>query len=281
MTIAVTGATGDLGRLIIARLKGKAEGEAIVALARNPSRADDLGIEVRQADYDDRSSLDAALKGVDTLLFISASEIGKRVPQHRNIIEAAQAQGVGRIVYTSLLHADQSPLSLADEHRLTEAMLAASGIKATILRNGWYTENYASSVQAAVAQGALIGSAGEGRISSATRADYADAAVAVLTSDGHDGRTYELSGDEAYTLSDLAAEVSHQTSREIPYRDLPRDDYAQILKSSGLDASFADVLAQFDIDASKDALYDEGDTLSRLIGRPTTPLRNAVVAMLK
>lgn len=281
MTIAVTGATGELGRLIIARLKRKAEGEAIVALARNPSRADDLGIEVRQADYDDRSSLDAALKGVDTLLFISASEIGKRVPQHRNIIEVAQAQGVGRIVYTSLLHADQSPLSLADEHRQTEAMLAASGIKATILRNGWYTENYASSVQAAVAQGALFGSAGEGRISSATRADYADAVVAVLTSDGHDGRTYELSGDEAYTLSDLAAEVSRQTGREIPYRDLPRDDYAQILKSSGLDASFADVLAQFDIDASKDALYDEGDTLSRLIGRPTTPLRNAVAAMLK
>ena len=263
MTMAVTGATRELGRLIIARLKGKAEGEAIVALARNPSRADDLGIEVRQADYDDRSSLDAALKGVDTLLFFSASEIGKRVSQHRNIIEAAQAQGVGRIVYTSLLHADQSPLSLADEHRQTEAMLAASGIKATILRNGWYTENYASSVQAAVAQGALTGSTGEGRISSATRADYADAAVAVLTSDGHDGRTYELSGDEAYTLADLAAGVSRQTGPEIPYRDLPRDDYAQILKSSGLDASFADVLAQFDIDASKDALYDEGGDMGK------------------
>lgn len=280
MTIAVTGATGQLGRLVIKRLKEKAGDEAIIALARTPARAQDLGVDLRAGDYEDRESLDTALEGVDTLMFISASEIGKRVSQHRNVIEAAKSRGVKRVVYTSLLHADRSPISLADEHRQTEKMLAESGLEVTLLRNGWYTENYAGAVQAAVAHGVLVGSAGEGRISSATRDDYAQAAVVTLTTGGHADKTYELSGDEAYTLTDLAAEVSRQTGREIPYKDLPRDEYAHILTGAGLDAGFAAVVADFDVAASEDALYDEGRTLSQLLGRPTVSLAQAVDAML-
>ena len=188
MTIAVTGATGQLGRIVIEKLKGQTE-DQIIALVRSPEKAADLGVEARRADYEDAASLEAALKGVDTLLLISSSEVGKRATQHHNVIEAAKNNGVKRIVYTSLLRADTSPLSLAAEHAETEKELKASGIPHTILRNGWYTENYTGSLEGAVAAGTLIGSAGEGRISSAARADYADAAVAALTTKGHDGKT--------------------------------------------------------------------------------------------
>lgn len=280
MTIAVTGATGQLGRLVIAGLKAKIDAGDIVALARSPEKAADLGVTARKADYDAPETLVPALAGIDTLLLISGSEIGQRTAQHRAVIDAATAAGVGRIVYTSLLRADTSPMSLAAEHRETEEMIKASGLYYTILRNGWYTENYTGSVPGAVQAGALVGSAGDGRISSASRADYADAAVAVLTAGDHAGKTYELAGDASYTLGDLAAEVSAQTGKTIPFQNLPQDEYAKILVSVGLPEDFAGALASFDVDASNGALFHDGKDLSRLIGRPTTPMPASVADVL-
>jgi NAD(P)H dehydrogenase (quinone) len=281
MTIAITGATGQLGHLVVNKLKGAVPAADIVALARSPEKAADLGVTVREADYGKPETLDRALDGVDTLLLISSNEVGQRAAQHRNVIEAAKKAGVKRIVYTSLLHADTSPLSLADEHRDTEAALEASGIPYTILRNGWYTENYTGSIPGALAGGAFIGSAGEGKISSAARADFADAAVAVLTGEGHEGETYELAGDDAYSLGDLAAEISRQTGREIPYKNLPEVDYAAALTGFGLPEDLAQALAGWDVGASTGALFDDSRMLSALIARPTTPLSVVVAETLK
>ena len=247
---------------------------------RTPAKAADLGIPAREADYARPETLAAALAGVDTLLLISSSEVGQRAVQHRNVIQAAKQAGVKRIIYTSLLHADTSPLSLAVEHRDTESALKEAGIPFTILRNGWYTENYTGSIAGALAGGAFVGSAGEGRISSAARADYAEAAAVVLTSTGHDGKTYELAGDAPYTLSDLAAEISRQSGKTIPYRNLPEADYAAALTGFGLPAGLAEAIAGWDVGASQGALFDDGRQLSRLIGRPTTPLSTVVAAAL-
>jgi NAD(P)H dehydrogenase (quinone) len=279
--IAVTGATGQLGRLVIAALKNQASPGEVIALARNPATTQGLGVSARAADYSQPATLDVALHGIDTLLLVSSSEIGQRTAQHRNVIEAARRAGVGRLVYTSLLHADSSPISLAAEHVETEAALKASGIAYTILRNGWYTENYTGSVAGALAGGAFIGSAGDGRISAATRADFADAAAAVLTGSGHEGRTYELAGDTSFSLAELAAEISRQTARALPYVNLPEAEYAATLAGFGLPEFLAKGLAAWDVDASRGALFDEGRELSRLIGRPTTSLAEAVAAALK
>lgn len=278
--IAVTGATGHLGRLVIEDLTQRVDPSRVVALARNAARAHHLDVAVREADYDRPDTLDSALAGVGTLLLISSSEVGKRATQHRHVIGAAQRAGVGWIVYTSLLRADSSPLDLAVEHAATEAALRESGVPHTILRNGWYTENYTGSIPGALAAGAFIGSAGSGRVSMAARADYAAAAATVLTSDGHRGRTYELAGDESWTLEGLAAELSRQAGRAIPYRDLPEGEYAAALVTAGLPPELARAIAGWDVAASKGALFDEGRELSRLIGRPTTPLSASVTAAL-
>jgi NAD(P)H dehydrogenase (quinone) len=276
MKIAITAATGQLGRLVVAKLKTKRSVADIVALARSPGKAADLGVAVREADYSQPQTLSGALDGIHTLLLISGSEIGQRVAQHRNVIEAAKQAGVQRIVYTSVLHADTSILSLAAEHRATEADVKSSGIPFTILRNGWYSENNTASIPGALAGGAFVGSAGEGRISGAARADFADAAVAVLTGAGHAGKTYELAGDDAYTLTELAAEVSRQTGKAIPYRNLPEADYAAELAGFGFPEGLAKAIASWDVAASKGALFTESRQLSGLIGRPTTPLSVAV-----
>jgi Predicted nucleoside-diphosphate-sugar epimerases len=271
MTIAVTGATGHLGRLVISALKPRA---SVVALARDPAKGADLDVPVRAFDYDKPDA--AALAGVDKLLLISGNELGKRAAQHGAVIAAAKAAGVKLIVYTSLLRADTTPLSLGPEHAVTETALKTSGIPFVILRNGWYTENYTGSIPAALKNGAFIGSARDGRIASAARADYAEAAVAVLTGEGHTGRTYELAGDTAFTLTELAAELSRQTGKTIPYRDLPPAEYAKILEGAGLPAVWAEAYASMDVAAAKGALFDDGHTLSKLIGRPTTPLGEVV-----
>lgn len=281
MTIAITGATGQLGRLVVEKLKTLTAPSNLVALVRSPAKAADLGITAREAEYANPQSLASALANVDTLLLISSSEIGQRAAQHRNVIEAAKRAAVKRIVYTSLLHADTSVLNLAGEHLETEQMLKGSGIVHTILRNGWYTENYTGSIPGALAGGAFIGSAGEGKISSAARADYAEAAAVVLAGSGHDGATYELAGDAAYTLTDLAAEISRQSGKAIPYKNLPEADYAAALIGFGLPEGFARAIASWDVGAANGALYDAGRQLSRLIGRPTTPLATTVADALK
>jgi NAD(P)H dehydrogenase (quinone) len=280
MTIAITAANGQLGQLVIKKLKALIPAREIYALARTPAKATTLDVTVREADYSKPSTLATALVGVDTVLLISSSEIGKRESQHKNVINAAREAGVQRIIYTSLLHADTSPLSLAGEHLATENALKNSGLRYTILRNGWYTENYTQSIPAALANGAFIGSAGEGRISLAARADYAEAAVAVLTSDGHDGATYELAGDVSYTLTDLAQEISRQAGKNIPYSDMPQAAYADILKQVSLPPEFAEAIASYDVAASQNALLDENRVLSRLIGRPTTTLAESVTVAL-
>lgn len=276
MKIAITGATGQLGRLVVEKLKEKTASENLVALVRNPEKAQDLGIETRVFDYSKPETLASSLKEVDTLLLISGSEIGQREIQHKNVINAAKDAGVKTVVYTSLLHAAESEMALAPEHAATEIALSESGLSYTILRNGWYTENYAGSIPGAIQAGAFIGSAEDGKIASATREDFAEAAAVVLTEEGHTNKVYELAGDSAYTLTDLAAEVSKQTGKEIPYNNLTEEEYTKVLVSVGLPEGFAQILADSDAKAAKGALYSDDKTLSKLIGRPTTPLADVV-----
>ena len=281
--IAITGATGQLGRLVLQNLLKTVPAAQIVAAVRSPEKAADLaalGVQVRQADYAQPATLEAAFQGVDKLLLISSSEVGQRAPQHAAVIAAAQKAGVKLLAYTSILRADSSPLGLAAEHKETEAMLRASGIPFVLLRNGWYTENYTASVPAALQYGAVMGSAKDGRIASAARADYAAAAAAVLTKDGQAGQVYELAGDTAYTLSELAAEIAKQSGKPVVYNDLPEAAYAAALVQVGLPEGFAALLADSDVGASKGGLFDDGHQLSQLIGRPTTPLTEVVKAAL-
>jgi NAD(P)H dehydrogenase (quinone) len=277
--IAITGASGQLGRLVIAELLKSVPAGDLVAAVRNPGKAEDLaalGVQVRRADYTQPDTLESAFTGVDKLLLISSSEVGQRVPQHANVIAAAKAAGVKLLAYTSILHADTTPLGLGDEHRKTEAMLAQSGLPFVLLRNGWYTENYAASIPAALQYGVLLGSAGAGRISSAARADYAAAAAAVLLSGNQAGKVYELAGDTSYTLNDFAAEIARQSGKLVAYRNMPETDFAAALKDAGLPEGLADLLADSDAGASHGGLFDDSKTLSALIGRSTTPVSEVV-----
>ena len=281
--IAITGATGQLGRLVIQNLLKSVPAGQIVAAVRSPEKAADLaalGLQVRQADYAQPATLEAAFQGVDKLLLISSSEVGQRAPQHAAVIAAAQKAGVKLLAYTSILRADSSPLGLAAEHKETETMLRDSGIPFVLLRNGWYTENYTGSVGAAVQYGAVMGSAKDGRIASAARADYAAAAAAVLTKEGQAGKVYELAGDTAYTLTDLAAEIARQSGKPVVYKDMPEAEYKAALMQVGLPEGFAALLADSDVGASKGGLFDDDHQLSQLIGRPTTPLADVVKAAL-
>lgn len=282
--IAVTGATGHLGRLVIQELLRSVPAAHIVAAVRSPAKAQDLaalGVQVRQADYAQPATLQAAFAGVDKLLLISSSEVGQRAPQHRAVITAAKAAGVKLIAYTSLLHADTSTLGLAAEHQDTEAALAASGVPFVLLRNGWYTENYETVVPTAVQYGAVMGSAKDGRIAAAARADYAAAAAAVLVRDGQAGKVYELAGDTAFTLTELAAEIAKQSGKPVAYVDMPQADYAAALVKVGLPEGFAALLADSDAAAANGGLFDDGRQLSQLIGRSTTPIANVIAAALK
>lgn len=277
--IVVTGATGQLGRLVVASLLKNIPAAQIVAAVRNIEKASDLaalGVQVRQADYGQPGDWEAALKGADRVLLISSSEIGRRVEQHCTVIDAAKRAGVKLLAYTSVLHADTSILGLAGEHKDTEAAIRASGLPYVFLRNGWYTENYTAGIPSALSLGALYGCAGEGRISSAARADYAEAAAVVLTADGQAGKTYELAGDNSYTLSELAAEISRRSGKAIGYVNLPEAAYRQALLNAGLPESLAGLLADSDTGAAGGALFDDGGQLSRLIGRPTTALAESV-----
>lgn len=281
--IAITGASGQLGRLVIEALLKKLPATEIVAAVRNPDRAADLaarGVHVRHADYDQPATLEVAFRGVDNLLLISSSEVGSRLPQHRAVINAASRAGVKLIAYTSLLHADMSPLGLAAEHKATEALLKDSGLPFVLLRNGWYSENYLASVPTALQYGALIGSAGDGRIASAARADYAAAAAAVLTAENQAGRVYELAGDESYSLAELAAEVARQAEQPVVYQNLPEAEFKAALVGAGLPDAFAGLLADSDAGAAQGALFDDSHQLSQLLGRPTTPIATQIKPVL-
>ncbi|WP_293774567.1 SDR family oxidoreductase [uncultured Pantoea sp.] len=281
--IAVTGATGQLGRKVIAALLKKVPAETIVAAVRTPARAADLaaqGLIVRQADYGQPETLEAAFAGVEKLLLISGSEVGQREAQHRAVIAAARAAGVRFIAYTSLLHADTSPLGLALEHRATEALLRDSGIPFALLRNGWYTENYAASIPPALAHHAFIGAAGTGRIASAARQDYADAAAEVMTRPDQAGKVYELAGDDSYTLAAFAAEIAAQSGEKVDYVNLSQAEFAAALKSAGLPEGLAEMLADSDAGAEKGALFSDSRQLSSLTGRPTTTWQAVIRAAL-
>ncbi|WP_370420185.1 SDR family oxidoreductase [Pantoea vagans] len=281
--IAVTGATGQLGRIVIDALLKKVPAAEIVAAVRTPAKAADLaalGVIVRQADYGQPETLEAAFADVDKLLLISGSEVGQREAQHKAVIDAAKAAGVGFIAYTSLLHADTSPLGLGVEHRATEALLKAAGIPFALLRNGWYTENYAASIPPALAHHAFIGAAGEGRIASAARQDYAEAAAEVMTRDDQAGKVYELSGDDSYTLAQFAAEIAAQSGEKVDYVNLSQADFAAALKGAGLPEGLAEMLADSDAGAEKGGLFDDSRQLSKLIGRPTTSWQAVIRAAL-
>jgi NAD(P)H dehydrogenase (quinone) len=283
--ILVTAANGQLGRLTIDALLKIVPASRIVAGLRDPAKGADLaarGVTVVAADYSKPETLDAALKGIDRLLLISSNELGQRVAQHRNVIDAAKRAGVKLIAYTSVLRADTSKLSVAKEHLPTEELIRASGIPFVLLRNGWYTENYTASIPAALAHNALVSSAKDGRIASATRADYADAAAAVLTSaDDHAGKVYELAGDDAFTLEDFAAEISKQSGKTVPYVRLSEAEFKAIMLNAGLPEELAELIATSNTAAADGALFDDSHALSKLIGRKTTPFATTIAETLK
>lgn len=283
MSIVITGATGNLGRHVVAALleRGVPAGD-IVAAGRSVEKLAgfaERGVRVTAMDYADPASVAAALKGARKVLLISGSEVGQRVQQHRTVVEAAQAEGVELLAYTSIANADTTGMKLAAEHQATEAILKESGVPFVLLRNGWYLENYTDQLPGTLAQGGLAGSAGDGRVSAAARVDYAHAAAAVLAaSEDQAGKVYELGGDEPFTMAELAAEISAATGRNVTYQDLPAEDYAGLLAGVGVPGAFAEILADSDLGIARgDLLVSTGD-LRKLIGRPATSLAEAVRA---
>ena len=285
MTIAVTAASGQLGRLVLADLLKRGVPAAdIRAVVRTPEKVADFaaqGVQVVQGDYTDAAGLTAALAGADKVLLISsAGPNEERLEHHKVAVEAAKAAGVGHVVYTSIPKAETNPIGFAWVHKDTEQAIRESGLPFTFLRNNWYWENVTGSIGAAVEHGAIIGSVGEGRIGFASRADYAEAAAAVLTTDGHDGKVYELTGDTAIGYAELAAEVSRQTGKEVVFANLPQADYQAALAAFGLPEFLAEMLAEADARIAEGALADTTDTLSTLIGHPTATVQEAVAAAL-
>ncbi len=282
--IVVTGATGKLGRHVVKGLLEKMPASEIIAAVRNPEKASDYaaqGIQVRHADYSQPQTLATAFAGADKLLLISSNEVGQRVAQQKAVIDAAKTAGVKLLAYTSILHADKSTLILAQEHKVTEEYLRESGVPYVFLRNGWYLENQTEQLAPALQHGAIVGTGGDGRFAAAARKDYADAAVAALTASDQENKIYELAGDNPYTYTELAAEVSKQSGKQIAYRNLPEQAYAEMLTGFGLPAALAEILADADAGAAKGELDDATHTLSKLIGHATMPLSEAVAAGLK
>lgn len=281
-TYAVTGATGKLGRLVLDEMLRKVDAGDVVALARDPAALSAYaakGVQVRQADYDDPASLDAALKGVDRVLLISGNAVGQRERQHGNVIEAAKRNGVSYLAYTSILNAQNSRLALAPEHVATENLLAQSGLNYDLLRNGWYSENYTGALQPAIEHGAIYGATGEGRLSTATRADLAAGAAAALVN-GKGGDTYELAGDQSWSMSEFADEVSRQSGKPVKYVNQSEADYAKTLEGNGLPPPVAGMLASTSYLAGEGQLENGNKDLSRLSGRPTTPISETIRAAL-
>jgi NAD(P)H dehydrogenase (quinone) len=285
MSIVVTGATGQLGRLVIADLleRGVAPGD-VAAVVRDEARAADLaalGVELRVADYDRPDTLKDVFHAGDRVLLISGNEVGRRIPQHQAVVDAAAGAGVALLAYTGILGGPDADLVLADEHKATEQHILDSKLPYVFLRNGWYTEVYTANLAPVLAHGAVIGNAGEGRVASAGRADYAAAAAVVLTGEGHENKAYELSGDTAWSFPEYAAVIAELTGQEVVYRDVPGEERQAILVGAGLPEDFAAVLVDVDHAIGRGLLAGTSGELSRLIGRPTTPLRASVQAALQ
>ncbi|MBT2406671.1 MULTISPECIES: SDR family oxidoreductase [unclassified Streptomyces] len=283
MSIVVTGATGALGRLVLNELLERVPADRVAVAVRNKEKAADLaarGVEVRIADYDDPAGLAGAFRAGDRVLLISGSEVGRRVPQHTAVIEAARAAGVAQLAYTGVLGGPEADFDLAAEHKATEQAILDSGLPYTFLRNGWYHENYTGHLGTVLEHGAVVASAGEGRIASAARADYAAAAAVVLTGEGHLNQVYELSGDTAWSLAEYAAEVSERSGREISYTEVPAEAHLSILTGAGVPEGFAAILVDVDAAIARGRLAGTGGDLSRLIGRPTTPVSEAIATAL-
>ena len=282
MSIVITGATGQLGRLVVeALLDLNVPAGQLVATGRDLAKLDDLadrGVQVRAIDYSDSASLREAFSGADKVLLVSGSEVGQRLPQHLNVIAAAKEAGVSLIAYTSIANADTTGMALAAEHQATEVALRESGMPFVLLRNGWYLENYTEQLGNFLQHGAVLGSAGEGRVSAASRADYAHAAAAVLLGDDQTGKVYELGGDTAFTLGELAESVTAATGQPVIYQQLPAEDYTQALVGAGVPEQFAQILADSDLGIARGDLLVTGGALQALIGRPSTPLSVAVQA---
>jgi NAD(P)H dehydrogenase (quinone) len=286
MSVVVTGATGQLGRLTVeALLRRGVPASDVVATGRDVTGIKDLaerGVVVRRADFTDPDSLAAAFAGTDKLLLISASiPVDERVANHRRAIDAALAAGVSLVAYTSTLQADTAATIIGATHRATEEYLRERRVPSVLLRNGWYLENYTAQLPGILQNGAVIGAAGQGRVSAASRADYAEAAAVVLTTQSHVGAVYELGGGEAFTLTELAAAISAAAGKPITYTDLSAKELARMLAGAGLPADLADVLADADLGLSRGELFTDSGDLGRLIGRPTTPLADAVAEVLR
>lgn len=283
MSIVITGATGALGRLVVEELLARVDADRVAVVVRDKEKAADLaerGVEVRVADYDDRAALSAAFEYGDRVLLISGNEIGRRVAQHTAVLEAAQAAGVAQLAYTGILGGPEADFDLAAEHRATEQAILDSGIPYTFLRNGWYHENYTGNLSTVLEHGAVVGSAGEGRVASAARADYAAAAAVVLTGEGHLNRVYELSGDTAWSLAEYTAELSAQTGKEIAYAQVPAAEHLSVLTGAGVPEGFAAIIVDVDAAIARGRLAGTSGDLARLIGRPTTPVAEAIAAAL-
>jgi NAD(P)H dehydrogenase (quinone) len=277
-TYAVTGATGKLGRLVLDEMLEKVSPGDLVALARDPAALTDYaakGVQVRRADYDDPASLEAALKGVDRVLLISGNAVGQRGRQHGNVIEAAKKKGATYHSYTSVLNARASRLALAPEHKETEEILEQSGLNHDVLRMPWYSDNYVAGLAPAIEAGAIYGAAGNGRLSTASRADLAAGAAAALVN-GKGGDIYEFAGDESWTMEDFAREVSKHSGKDVKYVNQSEDEYARTLEGAGLPPPVAKLLASTSYLAGFGELYNDERQLSRLSGRPTTPIGESI-----
>ena len=282
--IVITGATGQLGQQVVSALLRKVPANQLAVTVRNPEKAKamaQLGVTIRVADYNQAGDWKNALDGADKVLLISSSDVGRRVQQHQAVIDAAIQAKVKCLAYTSILHAHTSSLALAEEHKVTESAIKASGVPYVMLRNGWYTENYTAQIEAILSQKAIYGCAGEGKIASASRCDYAEAAAKVLVEEGHEGKVYELAGDHAFTMTDFANLLATHLGFHISYHNLPQQAYKVALINAGLPEAFAGLLADADRGVAEGELFETNQVLSQLIGRPTTSLEIGIQHALK
>lgn len=275
----ITGATGQLGRLVLDRLLAAVPAAEVAAVVRNPAKAEDLaarGVNVRVASYDDPIALMDVFEQDDKVLLISGSEVGHRIAQHRAVVHAARAARVAHFAYTGALGGPLADFRLADEHRATEAAILESGLVYTMLRNGWYHENYTARLPRILASGTIVTNAGMGRVGTAARADYAEAAAAVLTGEGHENKAYELNGDTAWSFPEFAAMVSERSGREVTAVDVPAEEHVKIMVEAGVPVSVAEAMADVDEAIRRGLLAGRGEDLAQLIGRPTVPMAVAV-----